>query len=174
MSNIALNVEFFGDELLFGEIDPQPQIAPGRTVSIYSDGACLRNPGPGGWAAIIVDGTERIQLSGGEVMTTNNRMELQSAIEALRFLPEACSIEFFTDSRYLKDGITKWVPKWMRRGWHTKGKTPVKNRDLWEQIHIQTQRHRINWNWVKGHSGNSGNEACDQLAKEEAIKQSRS
>ena len=104
------------------------------------------------------------------MMSTSNRMELQSAIEALKHLDGPCQVEFYTDSKYLKDGITGWLPKWVRRGWITSDKEPVKNRDLWEQLHAETTRHRIAWNWIKGHSGNRENERCNQLAYQEAAK----
>jgi len=135
---------------------------------IYTDGSCLGNPGPGGWAAILVfRGTEK-ELCGGEAETTNNRMELMAAIHGLEALtrPVACTIT--SDSVYLKDGITKWIYGWKRNGWMTAGKTPVKNRDLWERLDTALGRHQVTWAWVKGHAGHPMNERCDQLARAEA------
>ena len=135
-----------------------------QTVVIHSDGACHGNPGPGGWAAVLSSGIHRRELSGGVPATTNNRMELQAAIEALSALKRPCAVEFHTDSNYLRDGITKWLRGWKRNGWKTQLKLPVKNEDLWRQLDAAAARHQVKWHWVKGHAGHAGNERCDQLA----------
>ena len=135
-----------------------------QNVIIHSDGACHGNPGPGGWAAVLVCGPHTRELSGGAPATTNNRMELQAAIEALQALKKPCAVEFHTDSNYLRDGITKWLPGWKRNGWKTKSKQPVKNEDLWRQLEAAVSLHEVNWHWVKGHAGDAGNERCDELA----------
>ena len=135
-----------------------------RSVVIHSDGACHGNPGPGGWAAILVSGPHRKELSGGVPATTNNRMELQAAIAALAALKQPCVVEFHTDSNYLRDGITKWLHGWKRNGWKTTSKQPVKNEDLWRQLDRAVSMHTVNWHWVKGHAGDAGNERCDELA----------
>ena len=135
-----------------------------REVVIHSDGACHGNPGPGGWAAVLVCGPQRREISGGVPATTNNRMELQAALEALSALNQPCSVEFHTDSNYLRDGITKWLHGWKRNGWRTRTKAPVKNEDLWRRLDAAVTRHQVKWNWVKGHAGDAGNECCDELA----------
>ena len=135
-----------------------------QTVVIHSDGACHGNPGPGGWAAVLTSGPHKRELSGGVPATTNNRMELQAAIEALSTLKQPCVVEFHTDSNYLRDGITKWLHGWKRNGWKTKAKQPVKNEDLWRQLDAAVSAHQVNWHWVKGHAGDAGNERCDELA----------
>jgi ribonuclease HI len=147
-----------------------------QTIVIHSDGACHGNPGPGGWAAVLVSDSNRRELSGGVPATTNNRMELQAAIEALRSVAEPSTIEFHTDSNYLRDGITKWLSGWKRNGWQTQAKQPVKNEDLWRQLDTAVSVHRVNWHWVKGHAGDIGNERCDQLATAaiEAVKRTHS
>jgi ribonuclease HI len=134
------------------------------SVVIHSDGACHGNPGPGGWAAILVSGPHRKELSGGEPATTNNRMELRAAIEALTALKQPGAVEFHTDSNYLRNGITQWLPGWQRNGWRTKSKQPVKNEDLWRQLADVISTHAVSWHWVKGHAGDAGNERCDELA----------
>jgi ribonuclease HI len=135
-----------------------------KPVVIYTDGACRGNPGPGGWGAVLrYNGHER-QLHGGEVPTTNNRMELMAAIQALETLREPCAIELYTDSNYVRQGLTEWLPQWRRRGWKTADKKPVKNQDLWQRLDLAAARHRIGWHWVKGHSGDPGNELADLLA----------
>lgn len=134
------------------------------TVIIYSDGGSKPNPGPGGWAALLIYGEHEKELSGGEKDTTNNRMELTAACEALEALNQACAVEFYTDSEYVKNGITKWLPDWIKKDWRTASKKPVKNQDLWERLHLATQRHTIHWHWVKGHSTNRYNQRVDQLA----------
>ena len=135
-----------------------------KSVVIYTDGACRGNPGPGGWGAYLKYGEHQKQLCGGEAETTNNRMELMGAIEALASLSQACSVTLYTDSTYVLKGITEWLPNWKARGWKTAAKKPVKNVDLWMRLDEQIQRHQIDWQWVKGHSGNLGNEMADQLA----------
>lgn len=141
-----------------------------KKVIIHSDGACHGNPGPGGWAAILEHGSHKKELSGGTPATTNNRMELQAAIEAFRALKEPCEIEFYTDSEYVKNGISDWLPIWKRNGWRTKSKKPVKNDDLWRALDSEASKHKVEWRWLKGHAGHLGNERCDQLASEEIAK----
>ena len=135
-----------------------------KAVIIYTDGSCRGNPGPGGWGAILRYGSNVRELQGGESPTTNNRMELKAAIEALGALKEPCRVVLYTDSRYLRDGITKWLSDWRRRDWLTRAKKPVKNRDLWMQLDDRVQRHDVDWRWVKGHAGHAGNERADALA----------
>jgi ribonuclease HI len=136
-----------------------------QAAIIHTDGGCSGNPGPGGWGVVIRAGAAVRELSGGEPATTNNRMELRAAIEGLRALGEPHAVEVFTDSVYLKDGITKWLPKWKRNGWRTATKEPVKNADLWRELDAVTGPHRIQWRWLKGHAGHPDNERCDQLAR---------
>lgn len=134
------------------------------TVTIYTDGACRGNPGPGGWGAYLVArGVER-ELWGGESATTNNRMELTAAIQALACLKRSCHVELYTDSKYVMQGIGEWLPNWKRRGWKTADKKPVKNQDLWQALDEECQKHAIVWHWVKGHAGDPGNERADALA----------
>lgn len=146
-------------------------MSPARKhVDIHTDGACLGNPGPGGWAALLCwRGVER-ELSGGEPATTNNRMELMAAIAALETLKEPCTVVLTTDSQYVRQGITEWMAGWVRRGWKTSGGDPVKNRDLWERLHAAAGRHTVDWRWVKGHAGHPENERVDQLARVQALK----
>ncbi|ALN90670.1 MULTISPECIES: ribonuclease HI [Lysobacter] len=139
-----------------------------KTVDIHTDGACLGNPGPGGWAALLRYKSHERELSGGEPDTTNNRMELMGAIMGLEALSEPCTVVLTTDSQYVRKGITEWIGNWARRGWKTAGGDPVKNRDLWERLHAASQRHQIEWKWVKGHSGNPENERVDTLARVQA------
>lgn len=135
-----------------------------KQVVIYTDGSCRGNPGPGGWGAVLrYNGHER-HLHGGESATTNNRMELMAAIQALETLREPCTINLYTDSNYVRQGLTEWLPQWRRRGWKTADKKPVKNQDLWQRLDEAAARHRIEWHWVKGHSGDPGNELADSLA----------
>ena len=141
-----------------------------KAVGIHTDGACLGNPGPGGWAALLRYRDRERELVGGEPDTTNNRMELMAAIAALEALREACEVTLHTDSQYVRQGITLWMPNWLRRGWKTAAGAPVKNRDLWERLHAAAQRHVIDWRWVKGHSGNVDNERVDVLARDQALK----
>lgn len=141
-----------------------------KTVQIHTDGACLGNPGPGGWGALLrCDGRER-EISGGDPATTNNRMELMGAIMALETLTAPCTVTLYTDSQYVRQGITEWMKNWVRRGWKTAGGDPVKNRDLWERLHAAAQRHVIEWKWVKGHSGEPHNERVDVLARDAAVR----
>ena len=135
-------------------------------VVIYTDGACRGNPGPGGWGAILsYQGNEK-KLKGFDPETTNNRMELMAVIEALRSLKRGCAVELYTDSKYVLQGINDWIVNWKKNGWKTAAKKPVKNVDLWQQLDEQSAQHEINWHWVKGHSGNPGNEMADQLAND--------
>jgi ribonuclease HI len=136
-----------------------------KQVTIHTDGACEGNPGPGGWAAMLRHGEHVKELAGGEPATTNNRMELQAAISALQALKEPCTVELFTDSEYLRDGITSWIKGWKVRSWLTKEKKPVKNDDLWRALDALTTRHRVEWRWLKGHAGHRDNERCDVLAR---------
>ena len=141
-----------------------------KSIEIHTDGSCLGNPGPGGWAALLRwNGRER-ELAGGEVQTTNNRMELMAAIMALEVLKEPCRIVLHTDSQYVRQGITEWMPGWVRKQWKTASGGPVKNRELWERLNAAIARHEIDWRWVKGHAGNPDNERVDVLARDEAIK----
>jgi len=135
-----------------------------KQVWIFTDGACYGNPGPGGWAALLIYGRTRKELSGAEEHTTNNRMELTAAIEALRALKKPCRVTLVTDSEYLQQGITAWLPDWKRRRWKTSRKNPVKNQDLWEALDALTQKHTVTWEWVRGHFGHPENERCDRLA----------
>lgn len=137
---------------------------------IHSDGGCHGNPGPGGWAAVLEYGQHKRELSGGVPATTNNRMELQAAIAALSALKEQCEVEFYTDSEYVKNGVSGWLTNWKRNGWRTKAKKPVKNEDLWRALDSSVSKHKIEWHWLKGHAGHIGNERCDQLANEEIAK----
>jgi ribonuclease HI len=133
-------------------------------VIIYTDGACSGNPGPGGWSAILRYGPHEKVLQGGASLTTNNRMELRAIIAALRALTRPCRIEVFTDSEYLRRGVTEWLDRWRRNGWLTAGKQPVKNQDLWRALHAAIQPHQITWHWVRGHAGDEFNERADLLA----------
>ena len=139
-----------------------------KHVEIHTDGACLGNPGPGGWAALLrYRGKER-ELAGGEPQTTNNRMELMAAIMALEVLREPCSVVLHTDSQYVRQGITQWMAGWIRKGWKTSGGGAVKNQDLWERLQRAAAPHQVDWRWVKGHSGDPGNERVDGLARLQA------
>ncbi|HET9335394.1 MAG TPA: ribonuclease HI [Sphingomicrobium sp.] len=137
-------------------------------VEIFTDGACKGNPGPGGWGAILRSNGKERELSGGESLTTNNRMELMAAIEALKALKKPCHAQLYTDSNYVRDGITKWIHGWRRNGWKTADKKPVKNADLWQALVEACAPHRIDWHWVRGHSGHPENERADALACAEA------
>ncbi|WP_064702311.1 ribonuclease HI [Halomonas caseinilytica] len=145
--------------------DETPQEAL-SDVTIYTDGACRGNPGPGGWGALLLSGEHEKALKGAEARTTNNRMELMAAIMALRALKRPCRVALWTDSEYLRRGITEWIHGWIKRDWKTASRKPVKNAELWRDLHEQTRRHRIEWHWVKGHSGHPGNERADALANE--------
>ena len=134
-------------------------------VTVYTDGACSGNPGPGGWGAILLYNGTRKEISGGETLTTNNRMEMMAAIAALEGLKRACEVHLHTDSLYLKDGVTKWLEGWKKKGWKTADKKPVKNIDLWRRIDAAKARHTVSWYWVRGHDGHELNEAADALAR---------
>ena len=134
-------------------------------IVIYTDGACSGNPGPGGWGAILRSGEHEKELSGGEPETTNNRMELMAAIAALEELQQPSPVDLFTDSTYVRDGITSWIHNWKRNGWKTAAKKPVKNVDLWKRLEAAMERHEIDWHWVKGHAGHPDNERADELAR---------
>jgi ribonuclease HI len=138
-----------------------------KKVVIHSDGGCHGNPGPGGWAAVLEYHQHKRELSGGVPATTNNRMELQAAIEAFSALKEPCEVEFYTDSEYVRNGVMRWLANWKRNGWRTKSKAPVKNEDLWRALDSSISRHKVEWHWVKGHAGHVGNERCDELANGE-------
>jgi len=133
-------------------------------VEIFTDGACRGNPGPGGWGALLIYGAHRKTMHGGEPDTTNNRMELRAAIEALNALKGPSHVRLHTDSKYVMDGINQWMPNWKKRGWKTSNKKPVKNKDLWRELDEAIARHKIDWKWVRGHSGVAGNEEADELA----------
>lgn len=137
-------------------------------VVIHTDGACLGNPGPGGWGALLSCRGKERELAGGEADSTNNRMELMAAIMALEALQCPCTVRLRTDSQYVRQGITEWMPRWIARGWRTAGGGAVKNRDLWERLAQAAARHQIEWIWVRGHSGDPGNERVDQLARDAA------
>jgi len=135
-----------------------------QVIEIYTDGACRGNPGPGGWGALLIAGKHQKTMHGGEADTTNNRMELTAAIEALNALKGHSNVILHTDSKYVMDGINEWMPNWKKRGWKTAAKKPVKNKDLWQALDEATGRHDVDWRWVKGHNGNAGNEMADELA----------
>ncbi len=141
-----------------------------KKVTIYSDGGCHGNPGPGAWAAVLQYGKHVREITGGTAATTNNRMELMAAIESLNMLKEACEIDFHTDSEYVRNGITQWLAGWKRNGWRTAAKKPVKNADLWQQLDTANARHQVRWHWVKGHAGNDLNERCDELVQQAIAK----
>jgi ribonuclease HI len=142
-------------------------------VTVYTDGACLGNPGPGGWAALLVADGDVREISGYEGHTTNNRMELRAAVEALRALDDGTDVDLHTDSQYLRNGMNEWLARWKRNGWRTADKKPVKNMDLWEDLDALAHRHVVRWHWVRGHTGHPENERCDALANE-AIRRARS
>ena len=133
-------------------------------IEIFTDGACSGNPGPGGWGVLIIDGATRTEMNGGEPETTNNRMEMRAAIEALKATGDAPVI-LHTDSQYLKNGINEWIHGWKRNGWKTSARKPVKNKDLWQELDALTEGRAIDWRWVKGHNGHPGNERADELAR---------
>lgn len=145
-------------------------------VEIYTDGACKGNPGPGGWGVLLRSGGRELELWGGEALTTNNRMELTAVIEALAALKQRASVTVHLDSEYVRNGITSWIHAWVRRGWRTADNKPVKNVDLWMKLHTLAQSHDVQWQWVRGHSGNPGNERADALANRgvESVATSRS
>ena len=133
-------------------------------VTIFTDGACSGNPGPGGWGAVLISGENEREICGGEPATTNNRMELMAAIQALETLKRPCKVELHTDSQYVRNGITQWINGWKARGWKTADKKPVKNDDLWKRLDAARARHEVDWRWVKGHNGHELNERADRLA----------
>ena len=135
-------------------------------VTIYTDGGCRPNPGPGGWAALLIYSKHERELVGSKPHSTNNRMELRAAIEALRALKEPCQVDLYTDSQYLHQGITSWLPKWVKNGWRTCARRPVKNQDLWQELHAAMQRHEVRWRWVRGHAGDARNTRVDRLARQ--------
>ena len=134
------------------------------TIEIYTDGACRGNPGPGGWAALLISGEHEREISGAETTTTNNRMELTAVIRALEALKRPVQGRVYTDSQYVRRGVLEWLPQWKSRGWKTADKKPVKNQDLWQALDELVKKHQLEWHWVKGHSGNAGNERVDALA----------
>jgi ribonuclease HI len=136
-----------------------------KQVTIYTDGACSGNPGPGGWGAVLLYGDKEKELSGGEAATTNNRMELMAAIAALETLKEPCQVTLLTDSNYVKNGISQWIHGWKKNGWKTADRKPVKNAELWQRLEAATHLHKIDWQWVKGHNGDVMNERADALAR---------
>jgi ribonuclease HI len=138
-------------------------------VTIHTDGACSGNPGPGGWGAILAFGEREKELKGGEAQTTNNRMELRGAIAALEALTRPCRVDLYTDSQYLRGGITAWIHGWKRNGWRTADRKPVKNVDLWQRLDAALRRHDVKWHWVRGHSGHDLNERADRLAREAIV-----
>ena len=135
-------------------------------ITIYTDGACKGNPGPGGWGVVLQSGAARKELYGGETLTTNNRMELLAVIEALKALKRPCAVDLYLDSQYVRQGITEWIHGWKAKGWRTASKQPVKNAELWQQLDalVYASGHQIDWHWVKGHAGDPGNERADELA----------
>lgn len=135
-------------------------------VTIYTDGACSGNPGPGGWGATLAFADKQRDICGGEPATTNNRMEMRAAIEALNTLKRRCVVDLYTDSTYLRQGITQWMDNWKRKQWKTAAGKPVKNQDLWQSLDEARSRHEVHWHWVKGHSGDPGNERADELARQ--------
>ena len=145
-----------------------------NSVVIHTDGACSGNPGPGGWGVVIRAGAREKELSGGEPLTTNNRMELTAAIEGLKALKRPCRVQLWTDSNYVRDGITRWIHGWRKNGWKTADKKPVKNAELWQALLEACAPHRIEWHWVKGHSGHPENDRADALACAEALRFPRS
>src|SRR3954467_1397523 len=144
---------------------PESPARAAAEVEIFTDGACSGNPGPGGWGAILRYGAVEKELAGGEPQTTNNRMELMAAIAGLEALKRPCRVALYTDSLYLRDGITKWLPNWKARGWKTASREPVKNVDLWQRLEAAASRHEIDWHWVRGHAGHPENERADALAR---------
>lgn len=140
--------------------------AKNETVEIYTDGACSGNPGPGGWGVLMLYGEHEKELTGGEFETTNNRMELTAAIEALKALKRPCVVDLYTDSTYVKNGITEWIEGWKAKGWKTAAKKPVKNADLWQALDQAVKPHTVTWHWVKGHAGHPENERADTLANQ--------
>ena len=140
-----------------------------KQITLYTDGSCLGNPGPGGYAAVLIYKQHRKELAQGYELTTNNRMELMAAIAGLQSLSEPCQVKLTTDSQYVRQGITQWIHGWKKKGWKTANREPVKNVDLWLQLDSEIQRHEVEWFWVKGHSGHPENERCDELARNAAL-----
>jgi ribonuclease HI len=138
-------------------------------VEIYTDGACSGNPGPGGWGVILRAGAHEREIYGGEPQTTNNRMEMMAAISALEALKRPCRVQLYTDSTYVRDGITKWITNWKKNGWRTAGRKPVKNADLWRRLEEALAPHEVHWHWVRGHAGHPENERADELARRGAM-----
>lgn len=145
-----------------------------KKVQLITDGSCVGNPGPGGWACILRYGQNKKEFYGSEPMTTNNRMELKAAAEGLRALNEPCEVEIVTDSEYVKNGITTWIHGWKAKGWRSKSGQPVKNQDLWHDLDEQVNRHKARWSWTKGHASHADNNRCDELANEAARRQLKS
>jgi len=145
-----------------------------KSVQLITDGACIGNPGPGGWACVLRYGNHKKELYGSAPQTTNNRMELTAAVEGLRALKEPCAVEATTDSEYLRNGISKWITGWKRNGWRTSDKKPVLNQDLWKQLDEQVARHQVTWKWTRGHASHADNNRCDELATSAAREQSSS
>lgn len=135
-----------------------------KAISIWTDGACKGNPGSGGWGALLKYGAHQKEIYGGEINTTNNRMELLAVIEALTLLKKPCVVHIYTDSQYVQKGMSEWITAWKQRGWRTAAKKPVKNADLWQRLDALCQQHEVQWHWVKGHAGDAGNERADELA----------
>ena len=152
-------------ERFLGERDRGAYLHAVKCVTIHTDGACEGNPGPGGWAAVLEYAGQRKEISGGATATTNNRMELMAAIAGLRALREHCEVLLYTDSVYVKSGISQWVAGWKRSGWKTADKAPVKNKDLWMELDALAAKHTVTWQWLKGHAGHTENERCDELAR---------
>lgn len=143
-----------------------------KKIQLITDGACIGNPGPGGWACILRYGDKKKEMFGSERETTNNRMELTAAMEGLRVLKEPCEVEVVTDSQYVKNGITQWIHGWKKNGWKTSAKKPVVNQDLWEELDELVSKHKLNWTWTKGHADHEDNNRCDELATRAAREQS--
>ena len=146
------------------------EAAAKKQVTIFTDGACKGNPGPGGWGVLLRMGAHEKEMSGGQEDTTNNRMELMAAIRGLEALNQSCVVDLYSDSKYVIDGITKWIHSWHKRGWVSAAKKPVANADLWRELWDATGRHEVTWHWVKGHSGHTENDRVDQLASDEAAR----
>lgn len=140
-----------------------------KIVEIHGDGACLGNPGPGGWACLLRHENKERELAGGEILTTNNRMELMAAIQGLEALKSPCEVSLYSDSQYVLKGIKEWLPNWIKRGWKNSAGEPVKNQDLWQRLQQAASIHHVSWHWVKGHNGHPDNERVDELAREQAM-----
>ena len=172
VSRITWRVDWIGFIGLLcqtGQNPMLPHFSMLKQVSLFTDGSCLGNPGPGGYGAILIYKQHQKELAQGYRLTTNNRMELMAAIAGLQSLQEPCIVQLTTDSQYVKQGITQWIQNWKRRGWLTASKDPVKNVDLWKLLDAEVQRHQVDWHWVKGHSGHDENERCDILARDAAM-----